>query len=92
MQRLILVPAGWPTTLRECPPGFFMYQSEVCFKSEYNAMEADGPVNVPGDQVRWKMTERVAAYCASGEYFSVGHPDERELLEVQPLDWAWEEY
>lgn len=92
MRRLILVPSGWPTTLSECPPGLFMYEGELCFKTEYEAMEPDGPVNVPGDQVRWKMSNRVDAYNSAGEHFCPGHPDKRNDIEVQPLSWEWEDY
>lgn len=90
-KRLILVPFGWPTTLRECPPGPFLYGGTVCFKTEYNAMEPDGPVDGPGDQIRWKMSCRVDAYNSAGEHFCPGHPSERDNIEVQPLDWEWEE-
>ena len=35
MRTLKLVPNGWPCTLRECPPGCFVFDEEVCFKSDY---------------------------------------------------------
>ena len=35
MKRLIIEPNGWPCFLEECPPGFFMFQDSLCFKSEY---------------------------------------------------------
>ena len=35
MKQLIIKPEGWPTTLLECPPGFFVWQKILCLKSEY---------------------------------------------------------
>lgn len=35
MRRLIIKPEGWPCVLQECPPGFFMFEDSLCFKSEY---------------------------------------------------------
>lgn len=35
MKKLIAKPNGWPCTLEECPPGLFVYEDEICFKSEY---------------------------------------------------------
>jgi hypothetical protein len=32
---LTLVPEGWPCGLSDCPPGFFLFDNEACFKSEY---------------------------------------------------------
>jgi len=37
---LIIKPAGWPCTLDECAPGFFVANGQLCFKSEYG--RADG--------------------------------------------------
>lgn len=34
-----LVPYGWTTTLKECPPGHFFYKGTVAFKSEYGDIE-----------------------------------------------------
>lgn len=36
MKYLILVPDQWQCKLEECPPGFFVYEDELCFKSEYS--------------------------------------------------------
>ena len=78
--------------MRECPPGLFLFENNVCFKTEYGKMETVGPVNVPGSEVRWTCDSRTDAYNGTGEYFCVATPEEREKLLVQPLDWVWEEY
>jgi len=36
MKRLVLMPNGWACTLEECPPGLFIFNKQVCFKSEYH--------------------------------------------------------
>lgn len=35
MKRIEIKPDGWPIQIEECPPGFFMYEGQLCFKSEY---------------------------------------------------------
>jgi hypothetical protein len=35
MKQLIIKPNGWPCSYAECPPGLFVYHSQLCFKSEY---------------------------------------------------------
>ena len=35
MKKLELIPLNFPCRLGECPPGFFLFRDEVCFKSEY---------------------------------------------------------
>ena len=40
MKQLIIVPDGWPCTLAECPPGFFVIEESLCLKSEYGDNEA----------------------------------------------------
>lgn len=92
MKRLVLVPAGWPCSLHECPPGFFLHENTVCFKTEYERMETDGPVDVPGDKIRWKMGKGTDAYNSVGEHFCVGTPGTREEIKVQPLEAQWEDY
>lgn len=92
MKRLVLGPVGWPCTLAECPPGLFLYNDTVGFKTDYNAMEPVPPVNVPGDQLRWKVGTHPDAYNSAGENFCVGTKDETDRQFVQPLDWMWEEF
>jgi hypothetical protein len=36
---MIIVPNGWKCKLNECPPGFFVYDNQLCFKTEYGKDE-----------------------------------------------------
>jgi hypothetical protein len=80
MKRLLIEPHGWPCTLAECPPGFFLYQDDLCMKTEYVRESIDG-----------KGPE---AYCDSGEAFWGGVSTNAECakLVVQPVNTKWEEY
>jgi len=91
MRKLTLIPDGWPCDLSECPPGLFLFEDNVCFKTEYGAMETVGPVNVPGNEIRWTCGSRADAYNSAGEHFCVGTPESRERVMVQPLIAQWEE-
>ena len=72
-------------TLAECPPGLFLWNGTLGFKSEYGAMEPDDATNGK----HWKVGNRADAYCAdSGEYFWGGtstHDDRAKVL-VYPID------
>lgn len=46
-QRLIIKPIDFPIPLSECPPGFFTYDTQLCFKSEYG----DKPCNSGGENL-----------------------------------------
>lgn len=76
-------------TLAECPPGAFLFNDTLGFKTEYNAMQSDGPVACPGDQIRWKVSNWPEAYCMdSGEFFwggAANHEDRAKLL-VLPVE------
>jgi hypothetical protein len=76
-------------TLAECPPGLFMFGDTLGFKTEYGAMRCVPPFDVPGDQLRWTVSQLPDAYVvASGEYFWGGtssHKDRAKLL-VTPVD------
>jgi hypothetical protein len=37
MKKLIIEPNGWQCTLEECPMGHFVYQNELCFKTDHNS-------------------------------------------------------
>jgi hypothetical protein len=37
MKQLVIKPDGWPLPLAECNAGFFVYNDQLCFKSEYAA-------------------------------------------------------
>lgn len=72
-------------TLAECPPGLFLFEGSLCFKSEYGAME---PADTTNGKF-WKVGNRADAYCAdSGEYFWGGtsNHDDRAKLLVYPID------
>lgn len=72
-KELVLRPVGWPCTLYQCPPGFFLYNGNVCFKTEY------------------RSDNKMEVFCESGEFFcaSTKTEDEKEKLEVQPLEADW---
>ena len=68
-----------PVTLNECPPGLFMFDGTLCFKSEYTTT-LENP-----------RRYQVDAYCVeSGEYFHGGAKSstERGNLMVEPIDAA----
>jgi len=35
MKIVKIIPDGWECMIEECPPGFFYYEGQLCFKSEY---------------------------------------------------------
>ena len=76
---------GEPVTLAKCPPGLFLWNGTLGFKSEYGAME---PVDLGKT---WTIGNGPDAYCAdSGEYFWGGtsnHADRAKVL-VMPIDAA----
>lgn len=41
MKRLVLQPIGWKCTLNECPPGLFVFDESVGFKSEYRTNDGN---------------------------------------------------
>ncbi len=76
MKRILIVPDGWPCTLEECPPGLFMYEGYLNFKTEYRKQREDGA---------WKLE----AYCDSGETFC--RPDETLVQPVVYVEEEYEE-
>lgn len=38
-RELIVKPDGWPCSLGECPPGFFVFNDSLCFKTGYGDLE-----------------------------------------------------
>ena len=36
MRQIILGPKGWPCSYEDCPPGLFLADNQICFKSEYS--------------------------------------------------------
>ncbi len=76
-------------TLEECPPGPFLFNGNLGFKTEYRSMETVGPTNVPGPDVRWVVGSEPDAYCmGSGEVWWGGatHKADRAALLVEPVD------
>lgn len=41
MKKLTIEPQGWPCRLCECPPGYFVFDDDLCFKSEYGDSYCD---------------------------------------------------
>ena len=39
IKKLVLNPHGWPCTLEDCPPGHFLHENIVGFKSEYRTAQ-----------------------------------------------------
>lgn len=80
MKELKIWPKGWPCTLEECPPGFFLFRDSLCLKSEYHTTTQSGESNAD-------------AYCESGEYFwgGVSATKDRNALIVQPVEAIWQE-
>ena len=66
-----------PVTLNECPPGLFMFNGTLCFKSKYTTTLEN------------ERRYQVDAYCVeSGEYFHgwAKSSSERGNLMVEPVD------
>ncbi len=80
MKVLNIIPNGWPCTLLECPPGFFVFNERLCFKSEYLETGSSNPVEME-------------VFCESGEYFWGGTETKKERAEliVQPVITEWKE-
>jgi hypothetical protein len=76
--------------LRDCPPGPFLFNGTLGFKTEYGATQVDeNGAAMCGSLVRFKISNWPDAYCMeSGEFFWGGttkHEDRARLL-VQPID------
>lgn len=79
-------------SLADCPPGPFEFRASLGFKTEYGKKLVDeNGANMPGDQMRWVVTNWPDAYCMdSGEVFWGGAKthEERAKLMVRPVDVA----
>lgn len=76
-------------SIRDCPPGLFRFGKILGFKTEYCGMETVGPIEIPGDQVRWTVGNHSDVYVVeSGETFWAGAADRaaRDELMVEPID------
>jgi hypothetical protein len=72
----VMIVRDYKVTLLECPPGLFVFEGEVCFKSEHHS-------NLP---------DRMEVFCTStGEVFWGGtdHWVERSELKVHPACFGW---
>ncbi|MBP7704181.1 MAG: hypothetical protein KA105_02710 [Caulobacter sp.] len=79
---------GDPVTLRDCPPGLFLFGKTLGLKTEYGAMETVGPVHIRGDDIRWRVGTGLEVYVGqSGEVFwgGVRTKAAREALMVRPV-------
>lgn len=75
MKILVLKPEGWSCSLDECPSGLFLYNDNVCFKTEYHT--TDGLV-----EAYCESGEVFVGGVSSKE---------RDNLIVQPLVSEWDE-
>ena len=41
MKEIKIIPDGWECLIEECPPGHFMYEDQLCFKTEYGKEDGD---------------------------------------------------
>jgi hypothetical protein len=73
MKRLEIRPDGWPVKLRDSPPGFFIYEGRLCFKTEYGASEV---FNSAGEYFRPSI-------------LIGGRSDDYLDAEVQPAEYVW---
>jgi hypothetical protein len=66
--------------LGDCPPGLFLFNGSLGFKSEYKTESLSRPGVWQSD----------AYVVESGEYFwgGVSDPEARERLMVEPVDWT----
>lgn len=47
MKTITVEPNGWECLIEECPPGHFMYEGQLCFKTEYgNDLDEKCPMEV----------------------------------------------
>lgn len=72
-------------TLADCPPGLFLFNGSLGFKTVCGAMR--GAI-IPGGKVKWEVTHWPDAYCVeSGDNFwggAITHEDRAQLM-VQPI-------
>jgi len=53
VKKLTIVPSGWTRKLKECDPGFFVHDEELCLISEYKTNND---------------SEFYESFCSSGEF------------------------
>ena len=72
--------------LRNCPPGPFLYNGSLGFKTEYGSMECENPHD---PKTLWRVGHHSDVYVmASGEAFwgGITSKEDREKLLVVPID------
>lgn len=76
MRRIELKPRAWAYTLEDCPPGFFLFEGQVCFKSEYRTSCSD---------------QLVEAFNSAGEFFwgNAKSSEDRKKIMVLPVVAEW---
>lgn len=51
--RKILKPSDWECTLADCPPGLFVFEGEVCLKTEYPDKDGHCEVYCSSGEAFW---------------------------------------
>lgn len=74
MKRMIIAPNGWECRLSECPPGAFIFEGHLCFKSEYTVDDNNVEAYNEGGEFFWGGTDTHS---------------ERHNLIVQPVKAVW---
>lgn len=49
MKRFVIKPENWSCTLAECPAGFFMFNDQLCLKTEYVGCGPQGVYGASGE-------------------------------------------
>ena len=57
MKQVKINPDGWEVKIESCPPGFFMYENQLCFKTEYR--QENGDIEVYCDSGETFMSREV---------------------------------
>lgn len=76
MRQLQLKPSGWPCTLKECPPGLFVFGEILGLKTEYS----------PENEIEAFCSDTGEAFWGGTH----SHQN-RDQLMVQPVEAVWEE-
>lgn len=56
MKEYKAIPNGWVCTLLECPPGHFMFEEHLCFKTEYRTDNGELEVFCESGEAFWGGT------------------------------------
>jgi hypothetical protein len=66
MIKLVIKPDSWECSIKECPPGFFVFKTELCFKTEYGEDEvfcSSGEVFWGGTKTKEERANLVVQPC-----------------------------